>query len=147
MKAYPHTYRVSADGETAGTVAVAAADLPEIATAPPPEFDGPGGLWSPESLLVASVANCFFLTFRAIARASRFEWTHLHCHVDGVLDRVAGVTYFCRFTTHAVLTVAPGASHEKARELLERAEKHCLITNSLRGERHLEIELTEAKSQ
>lgn len=144
MKAYPHHYTVAARGAPDGLVPLSAAGLPQIDSAPPPEFDGPGGVWSPENLLVASLADCFILTFRSIARIARFEWNELSCTVEGVLDRVSGVTYFCRFTTRATLRVAAGANHEKARELLERAEKLCLISNSLRGERVLELEVLAA---
>jgi len=141
MKAYPHHYTAGARGAPAGLVPLSVEGLPPIESAPPPEFDGPGGVWSPETLLVASIADCFILTFRSIARATRFEWDDLHCTVEGVLDRVAGVPYFTRFTTRATLTIRAGANQEKAREHLERAEKLCLISNSLRSERLLEIEV------
>lgn len=146
MQAYPHHYTVAARGAALGMVALSADALPTLETAPPPEFDGPGGVWSPESLLVASVADCFILTFRAIARAARFEWSQLECRVEGVLERVSGVPQFTRFTTHARLTAPSGADQAKARELLERAEKYCLISNSLRGERHLQVEIAESRS-
>ena len=144
MKAYPHIYRVSALGSAAGTVPVSSAGLPDITTAPPPEFDGPGGVWSPETLLVASIANCFILTFRGVARAAHFDWEKLEAHVDGALDRVSGVTQFISYTTRATLTVKPATDHAKARELLERAEKVCLVANSLRGERLIEATVVES---
>ncbi len=137
MHPYPHTYVVSANGRASGAVAVEAPGLPRLDTAPPKEFDGPGDLWSPEALLVAAIADCFVLTFRAVARAARFEWDHLACEVNGVLERVDGVTRFTGYTNRATLTVGPGSDHAKARELLERAERHCLINNSLLGDRHL----------
>jgi organic hydroperoxide reductase OsmC/OhrA len=31
------------------------------------QLGGPGGQWSPETLLVAAAAECFILTFRAVA--------------------------------------------------------------------------------
>lgn len=138
MKAYPHIYRVGARGSAAGAVLVTSGDLPDLQTAPPPEFDGPPGVWSPETLLIASIADCFILTFRGVARASHFEWDKLEAQVEGTLERVAGVTQFTRYATRAILTVQPNADHAKARELLERSEKICLVTNSLRGERVLE---------
>lgn len=144
MKAYPHTYSVSAQGSAMGTVPVVSQGLPVIETAPPPEFDGPGGVWSPETLLVAAVANCFILTFRGVARASHFPWEELEAHVDGTLERISGVTQFTRYNTRAKLTVKAGTDHAQARELLERAEKICLVANSLRGERILEVQLLEA---
>jgi organic hydroperoxide reductase OsmC/OhrA len=117
-----------------------------IQTAPPPEFDGPGDVWSPETLLVAAVANCFIFTFRAVSRAAHFDWEQLECSVDGVLERVSGVTQFSKFSTRAKLTIRAGADSAKAQELLQRAEKGCLIANSLRGERHLEAEIIETVS-
>ncbi|HUX74814.1 MAG TPA: OsmC family protein [Steroidobacteraceae bacterium] len=144
MQAYPHHYQASAQGAAEGIVEVGAHDLAPLPTAAPPEFDGPGGAWSPETLLLAALADCFVLTLRSVSRAARFEWRTVQCRVEGVLDRVAGVAQFCRFTTRAKLAVPPGANREKARELLERAEKFCLIGNSLRGERLLQIEIVES---
>ncbi|MDE1924139.1 MAG: OsmC family protein [Gammaproteobacteria bacterium] len=144
MQAYPHHYVAAAHGAVVGMVSLQAPGLPAIETAAPPEFDGPGGVWSPESMLVAAVADCFILTFRSIARAAHFEWLGVECRVDGVLDRVSGVARFTRFSTSARLTVAPGSDGGKARTLLERAEKLCLISNSLSGERHLELEIVNA---
>jgi len=143
MKPYPHTYSVSAHGSVTGTVPVSSPGVADIHTAPPPEFDGPGDVWSPETLLVAAVANCFILTFRGVSRAARFNWEQLDCQVDGLLERVTGVTQFSKFTTCATLTVSAGADHAKAQELMERAEKICLVANSLRGERHLQAQVVE----
>ncbi len=138
MKSYPHIYLAGAAGSAAGLVRVSAAGLPDLSTAAPPQFDGPEGIWSPETLLIASLADCFILTFRGVSRPARFEWENLEAEVEGTLERVAGVTHFTRYVTRAVLTVRPGADTEKAVELLERAEKLCLVANSLRGERLLE---------
>jgi len=143
---YPHTYVVAATGDTAGTVTVSSPSLPDLHTAPPPEFDGPGGMWSPESLLCASVADCFILTFHAVSRAARLEWQRLECRVEGVLDRVERTPQFTRFTTLATLTVPPGTDTGKAHELLERAERSCLIANSLRAPRALEAQVLAAGS-
>jgi organic hydroperoxide reductase OsmC/OhrA len=98
MKPYPHLYSVTAEGSALGAVSVVSAGLPTMATAPPPEFDGPGGVWSPETLLVAAIADCFILTFRGVARAGRFEWVSLDARVDGTLERVSGVAQFVRLS-------------------------------------------------
>jgi peroxiredoxin-like protein len=98
---------------------------------PPAEFDGPGDQWSPETLFVGAVTSCFILTFRAVARASKLAWTDLDCHAAGTLDRADGTTRFAQLELRARLTVPPGTDTEKARRLLEKAEKACLITNSL----------------
>jgi organic hydroperoxide reductase OsmC/OhrA len=144
MHPYPHRYLASAAGAPAGSVTVASPALPDIATAPPPEFDGPGGLWSPETLLCAAVANCFVLTFRSISRAARLEWSALDCHVEGTLERVDGQAQFTQFATTAKLAMTDTANAERARALLERAEHACLVSNSLRAARSLAIEVVGA---
>ncbi len=144
MQEYPHRYAVNAAGKNQGYVAVSADGVHPIDTAPPAEFGGPGDKWSPESLLVAAVANCFVLSFRAIARASRLEWNAVSCDVVGVLDKVDGVTRFTAFEVDARLEVPAGTDLDKARRLVEKAENVCLITNSLNGERHLRAEVRSA---
>jgi organic hydroperoxide reductase OsmC/OhrA len=141
MHPYPHIYIVNATGGSTGHVVVSGPQLPSLQTAPPPEFDGPGGVWSPETMLCAAVANCFILTFRAIARAARFEWTSLECRVEGTLERVERNSQFTRYTTFAKLTAPQGTDEAKARDLLQRAEHGCLISNSLKGERILTCEI------
>jgi organic hydroperoxide reductase OsmC/OhrA len=141
MHPYPHTYSVTATSQITGPVTVASPQLPDLQSAPPPEFDGPGGLWSPETLLCAAVADCFVLTFRALSRAARLEWLRLHCRVEGVLERVDRAAQFTRFTTFAELVVPPHIDPAGARKLLEQAERSCLIANSLRGTRSLEAQV------
>lgn len=143
MQPYPHLYRASASGAPISAVMVASPSLPVIETAPPPEFDGPRGLWSPESLLCAAVADCFILTFRGVSRAAHFLWLDLECRVEGTLERVDAQAQFTHYTCFAKLTVPIGSDTAKARALLERAEHSCLIANSLRGTRTLELEVVE----
>lgn len=104
----------------------------------PAEFDGPGDQWSPETLLTGAVANCFVLTFRAIAAASKLEWNAVRCDVESTLERVDNVTRFSRFDLKVRLTVPPGTDKERAQRIVEKAERGCMVTNSLVGERHLE---------
>jgi organic hydroperoxide reductase OsmC/OhrA len=131
MKPYPHHYSVDATAGPTESVDLSAAGLPSLASAPPVEFDGPGDQWSPETLLVAALADCFILTFRAVARASRLEWSHLACHAAGTLERVDSVTRFTGFRIEARLGLPPGSNTEMGKRLLEKAEKSCLVTNSL----------------
>lgn len=142
MQAYPHHYLVNAHAESAGHVKLSSPRLALIESAPPAEYGGPGDLWSPETLLVAAVADCFILSFRAIARASSLDWHSLSCEVDGVLEQVERRTRFTRFDLHARLAIPEGVSNDKAQRLLEKAESSCLITNSLSAEVHLQAEIT-----
>jgi len=141
MQDLPHHYHVNASAEAEGNITLKAEDLPQVVTAAPAEFGGPGDQWSPETLLVGAVADCFILTFRAIARASKLEWTNLDCSAEGLLDRVERVTRFTAFTVRATLTVPAGSDSDKARRLLEKAEGSCLVTRSMLAETHLEAEV------
>ena len=138
MHPFPHHYSVSASAATQGDVAIQSDRLPTIPSAPPTEFGGPGDRWSPETLLVAAVADCFVLTFRGIAGVSRFSWTSLDCHVTGKVDRVERVTHFTELQVHARLKVPAGTNEDQARRLLAKAEETCLVTNSLKVHPQLE---------
>jgi peroxiredoxin-like protein len=131
MQDFPHHYQVSASGLPEGAIAVASDGLTAINTAAPAAFGGPGDRWSPETLLVGAVADCFVLTFRAIAGASKMPWVALDCAVEGTLDRIDGVTRFTAFEVRATLKVSADIDAARATRLLEKAEKNCLITNSL----------------
>lgn len=141
MQDLPHNYAVAATAATDSNVSLSSPGIPDLDSAAPAEFGGPGDLWSPETLLVASVADCFILSFRSIARASSLEWSTLRCEVDGILDRVDKVTKFVAFNVRAILAVPDGTDEAKAMRLLERADKVCLITNSLIAESRLEAEV------
>jgi peroxiredoxin-like protein len=141
MHPLPHTYTVRAGSDAVGTISIAADGLPELASVAPKEFDGPGDQWSPEALLCASIASCFILTFRAVARVSKIEWRRLECRVEGVLERVDGVMQFTRFVTHANLTVPADAHMELCKRSLEKAEHGCLVANSLKSQRELRAQV------
>jgi organic hydroperoxide reductase OsmC/OhrA len=108
MKEFPHRYSVRATAESQGLVSLDGEGLPSLRSAPPAEFGGPGDEWSPETLLVAAVADCFILTFRAMARASKLEWRSLSCQVEGVLDRVDRITRFTDLLVRASLEIPSG---------------------------------------
>ena len=138
MQDLPHHYPVSATAEVSTNVTLSSAGLPDLEVAGPPEFGGPGDVWSPETQLVGAVASCFVLSFRAIARAARLEWQSLTCDTVGILDKIDRVTQFTGFEINAELVVPPGTSEEKALRLMEKAEKHCLITNSMKAKSTLD---------
>lgn len=131
MTPFPHHYRAQANGTAEGTVNVRTPDAPALVTAAPPEFGGPPGRWSPESLLVAAVADCFLLSFRVVARAANLAWESLEVDAEGVLDRQDNMTRFTAFIVRPRLKVAAGTDEGAALAALFRAKKLCLITNSM----------------
>ena len=144
MQEFPHTYSVKAEGTPPDTLTLSATNLPTVDIAAPAQFGGPGDQWSPEDLLIASIATCLVLSFRAIARASRLEWTSLECVSEGKLERIERVTQFTSFTNRVRLVIPSAEHQDKAERLVNKAEETCLITNSLRGESELILEIVVA---
>jgi len=138
MQQFPHHYSVVAKAASKDDVALESQRLPAIPSAPPAEFGGPGDRWSPETLFVAAIADCFVLTFRGIAGVSRFSWLSLECSAIGTVDRIDRVTQFTAVEVRARLRVPAGANEDQARRMLAKAEETCLVTNSLKVRPHLE---------
>ena len=144
MHPLPHRYTVTALSSAEGVVTLRGEELEDIQSTPPPEFDGPAGNWSPESLFVASIADCFVLSFRAVARASKLEWLELDCRAEGTLDKAAEGMQFTRIDLRVHLRVPAGTDHSRAERLLEKSEKVCLISSSIKPPVHLDLRVTAA---
>lgn len=143
MTPLPHHYDVRLTGGPAGYAHVSSAGLPGLDTAPPREFDGPGDAWSPEHLLLASVQTCFLFTLRAVAHASAFQFSALAVEARGTVAREGGVTRFTQILLRPKLLVPPGTDRERAKRILEKSERACLVTASLSTPVHLEAEIVE----
>lgn len=143
MEALPHHYTVSAHGNASEShVAIRSSGVVDITTDAPAEFGGPGDQWSPEGLIMAAVADCFVLSFRAIARASNVEWMTIHCEATGTLDRVDRKNQFTEITLK--VTVTGNEDPGKLDRALHKAEESCLITNSMTATVTLNTEITAA---
>lgn len=144
MKPYPHHYEVSTVGAPTGPLTFSSPGLPDREADSPPEFDGPGGYWSPETLLMAALANCLTLTWRSVAAHNKFTWNGLRVEVTGVLDRVDRVARFTEVQAIFHLTVPEDADDEVAERLAHKTESVCLISNSLSATKSIELRLTRA---
>jgi uncharacterized OsmC-like protein len=92
-------------------------------------------------LLMAAVEACFLFTFRAVAQASKFNFTLLEVSGEGTVDRVEGATRFTGIVLRSRLTLTAGADRARALRLLEKSEKACLISASLSAAVRLEPEI------
>lgn len=144
MASFPHLYKVSTAGGPDGVLPVESPGLPPLETAAPAEFGGPGGYWSPETMLTGAVANCLILTFRALARTQKLEWSGLEVSCTGAVDKTRDGLKFTKFDLDAVLTIGAGADETKARQILEHAKKYCLVTASLATETEMRAEVRRA---
>ena len=111
---------------------ISAAGKPDIQVATPPEFKGHEGIWSPEDLFVASANICLMTTFLAFAERAGLAFTSYESDAEGLLELVEGTFQFTRITLRPTLTLAQSGDAAKAKEILEKAEANCLISNSMK---------------
>ncbi len=116
----------------------------EVAT--PPEFKGGvAGVWSPEDLLVGSIAACFAVTLAAVAERRSVPLRGLDADASGrVTQRSDGRFGFTGADLHVRLQTDCGYEDE-ARAAAEAAERTCLVTASLDFPVHLELEVHTAQ--
>jgi len=141
MKPLPHHYQARLTGGPTGYATMSVAGVPDLRSAPPADFDGPGDAWSPEHLVLAAVQTCFLFTLRAVARASRIEFQALELSAEGTVDRQDGGLRFTEIVLRPRLTLAPGADRDRALRVMEKSEKTCLVSASLATAIRLEPEI------
>jgi peroxiredoxin-like protein len=139
MKPLPHTYTMRIAAGPTGHATLTSPGVPELPTAPPLEFDGPGDAWSPEQLLLAAVASCFLLTFRAVAQHSHLDLVSVSIETEGVVDRVDARTRFTEIVLRPRVVVPGGADTHRVRRALEKAEANCIVTASLTARLTVEL--------
>lgn len=104
----------------------------EVAT--PPQFPkGMHGIWSPEHLYTASVGSCFMTTFLAVAENSKLEFSSFTCRATGKLDDVDGKLVMTEVSIQPEVTIKKLSQEGLAIRVLEKSEKACLISNSVKA--------------
>ena len=106
---------------------------PEVQVATPPEFKGHEGIWSPEDLFVASANVCLMTTFLAVAERAGLAFSSYESTAEGRLELVEGKFQFTVITIRPTITLTVGEDTSKAKELIEKAERNCLISNSMKA--------------
>ena len=134
-----HLYKTEIEwtGERHGELRAPA--LPGLEVDAPPEFKGHEGVWTPEHLFVASVNSCFMTTFLAIAENSKLELVKFRTDAEGTLEKVEGQgLMITHITLRPKLVIKHSRDTERALRIIDKAEKQCLIANSIRTETKLE---------
>jgi peroxiredoxin-like protein len=106
----------------------------KITIATPPEFPkGVEGIWSPEHLFTAAVNSCFMTTFLAIAENSKLAFSSFSCESKGKLEQVEGKFLMTEIALEPTLIIYKSEDFDKAEKILQKAEKACLISNSIKS--------------
>jgi len=132
-----YTYHTSVKWTEQRKGVISCAGKPDIQVATPPEFKGHEGIWSPEDLFVASANICVMMTFLAVAERAGLAFRSYESSAEGRLELVDGKFQFTEIILKPVITLPPGGDAAKAKELIEKAEANCLISNSMKARVHL----------
>ena len=127
-----HEYQTSVTWSNAQGGRAESPGLPTLTTAPPLEFGGAGGNWSPEHLFLSSAHTCVLWTFVAMARISQLEIADWRSNGTGTVERLEGQGWmFTGIVIEVDLTVVKASDTGRAERLLHKAEQNCLISKSM----------------
>jgi organic hydroperoxide reductase OsmC/OhrA len=136
-----HSYRTSVTWTGERRAKLTAPGLPDVEVATPPEFPGGHpGIWSPEHLFTAAAEACLMTTFLAIAASSKLGFSEYSSTADGTLEKTEAGYLMTEIVLRPRVVVAADQV-ERAKRILEKAEKHCLISNSMKTRVVLEAEV------
>jgi len=96
------------------------------------ELGGLQGRWTPEQLLLCSLAGCFTTTFHDVARSAKFEYTDLEVEIEGIVRRTRATG--CNFNEILIrprLKVHSEDQIEAGLTLLRRTKSVCMISRAI----------------
>ena len=117
-----------------------------LEAATPAEFrGGTAGMWTPEDLLVASVASCYALTLEALAERREVPLAGVEVEAVGhVTRRAEGRVGFVAIELRVELTVDADIGH-KAEHVARDAHRACLVAHALDIPVELELQVRAAQ--
>ena len=105
-----------------------------ITVATPPEFaKGEPDIWSPEHLYTAAVNSCLMTTFLAIAENSKLDFISFDSTATGKLEKVDNMFMFSEIELKPKVVLRNEKDKERALRIIEKSEKACLISNSIKS--------------
>ncbi len=140
-----HLYQTSLKWLGDRRAVLAAAGLPSLEVATPPEFPGGhAGIWSPEHLYTAAAEACLMTTFLAIAASSKLAFESYQSAAEGTLEKTEAGYLMTRIVLRPKVVVSDASQVERALHILGKAEKSCLISNSMKTQVEMVPDVTVA---
>lgn len=141
-----HTYRTNVQWSRQRKGKLGTKGMPTIEIATPVEF--PGGhpdIWSPEHLFVGAAEICLMTTFLSLAEKTKLVFVGYTSEAEGTMEKAEGGLQFTKIVIYPRVVVTNGHDVEKTRKLLEKAERYCLISNSMKTKVSMEPTVTVKK--
>jgi organic hydroperoxide reductase OsmC/OhrA len=139
-----HRYGVRADWSDDTGVALSAPGRPVLDIALPSDFEnGARGVWSPEELLIASLATCFELTMIAVAEYRNVPLHDVRVDATGHVERKSHLykLVLLELDVHAETDIGRTRDME---QIAEMAHEGCLVGNALDVPVRLDLAIHEA---
>jgi len=134
MMKFPMNFEVEAvaTGGMSTTWTTKEGSYPPITCAIPPEFMGPGGGYSPETLLTSAIISCLIAMFKFNCEKAKVTFQGLKG--KATLSMNLGADKSLQVTSIEISIDVTGASDPtKGKTLLDDAIQKCPISNSLKS--------------
>ena len=129
-----HTFQVEARWQEGlrGEIQASGASV-TVPFAVPKEFGGPGGEWTPEHFFSSAVASCVMATFLSMAQMSKLVIASYQSRGTCTMEKAEGGGFkITGVTLEPRITVPAEKDRERAQRLIEKAEKMCPVSNSIK---------------
>jgi len=141
MVQFPMIFKVSASSPSGiKSLWSATASGLDAKLAIPPEFEGPGGGFSPEDFYALALTNCFIATFKVVAEKSKLEFQELNVEAELTVDRGEGGKPWMSLIQMKIILRGTNNS-DRAQQLLEKTSQSCMILNSTKTEKIFEFKV------
>src|SRR5699024_3414161 len=111
----------------------------------PPEMDGPGIGTNPDEMLLGAAATCYVITLAAMIERASLPLNEISLTSEGIVDVTYGVSTYEKIIhrPHIVLNItATDNNYNKLSEIIEKADKSCMISRALKGNVTIELQPT-----
>ncbi|TPW18969.1 MAG: putative redox protein, regulator of disulfide bond formation [Elusimicrobia bacterium] len=140
---FPHRYETGLRWIRGREAVLTTDGAPPIEGAPPPQFDGPPERWSPEALLLSAAELCLMTTFLSVAERAKLTVADYQSKTEASLDKTPEGLAFTRVVIRVRLSVYAD-DVARAKDLIVKAKKFCIVSNALKVPPELETEVVTA---
>ena len=142
MSIVPKTFKVHSQGMS-GVSSTWINELTDKECTPlvmaiPPEFEGPGGTYSPEDLYALSLMNCYLATFKYIAEKSKLAYKEIYGSAKLYVDKGEEKSPWME-AVEIKMKLTGCENKERALGLMEKTKGHCMIINSVKTKVNFEF--------
>lgn len=129
-------YSVSLDWDVNySSATLRSGDRSPLMIGPPPEFDGSGTIWSPEHLLISSLASCYTTTFMHFAKLLKTPVKKLHVDAKVEFEKEGTEPYVAkRYILLPFIEFTNNPGEHVVESLLAKSDKYCIISRAVQGE-------------